>query len=159
MQGSDEMSHASDSVLGGWHSWMLTKVSRVLVWKLYSFRVNLVDTSCTSKSNVVWELHNSWESLLIWIQIWPTYWLGLSNSLWTRVMKIVFMWSPCPFKTWSPESLSTNYKTPILLWLAPITVAFLILLFTKMWPASGSRAPPALVPVSSKCLLGGHDLW
>lgn len=56
-------------------------------------------------------MHDSWESPLIWVQLWPIHWLGWTNWLWDRATKVVFMGSPLFFKIWSPESLSTNSET------------------------------------------------
>lgn len=52
MQGWNEMSNAGDFILGGQHSWMLTKVKRVLVWKLYA----LWDKLGRFKLNFLWEI-------------------------------------------------------------------------------------------------------
>lgn len=116
--------------------------------------VSLVGASCTPKGRVVGEMHNSWESSLIWIRLWPVHWLGRGNSLCNGVMKVRLQGIPPPF------SNVTSWILISQLWnLQPYSSSLPQLLpsaFCRL-PARGSllvHVPAAFVPESSRWVLG-----
>lgn len=149
MQGWNEMSNAGDSMLCGQHSWMLTKVKRVLVWKLYSlwdklgrFVLNFFVVGDRVIHGDLREPGLRFDLFIGWDKVSHS---GIET-------KIVVMWPPAPLSSWA-KSLSTNDEiirlTPTCFHCHRCLVSSFTTMASCSLPVSGARPPPAFVLIST----------